>query len=330
MVISGLALVSACSGSTTANRRSASPPPVSPPSVSAQYTAAGPYGTTIGSAIVWNENAFPSTYTLFYPSNYSALGFESPIVTWGNGTGGTPPIAYYTSLLSHFASYGFTVIASNLGNTGSGRDIDAAAHYLVAQNANADSVFYGHLDVHHVAAVGHSQGATGATNAATTDPGLITALMTFSLPDREWSLPNPDCQTAADCTPHPAKLTQPAFFISTHGYLDSKLHARGFPRRGIASPRAETAYYNSVKGQACIGIITNSGTSSSGTREGADHNTVTDPSSPNHGNPEGELGYATAWLEYTLLGNATAKTAFIGAHPQLVHDNNWPGSACKQ
>ena len=40
-------------------------------------------------------------------------------------------------LLSHLASYGFTVIASTLPNTGSGNEIDAAAHYLVAQNGVA-------------------------------------------------------------------------------------------------------------------------------------------------------------------------------------------------
>src|SRR5260370_42368061 len=32
----------------------------------------------------------------------------------------------------------------------------------------------------------------------------------------------------------------------------------------------------------------------------------------------GELGYATAWLEYQLRGNVTAAAAFTGAHPELV------------
>ena len=41
------------------------------------------------------------------------------------------------------------------------------------------------------------------------------------------------------------------------------------------------------------------------------------------------LGYATAWLEYQLRGNATAAGAFTGAHPELVSNTNWPGSATK-
>jgi hypothetical protein len=47
------------------------------------------------------------------------------------------------------------------------------------------------------------------------------------------------------------------------------------------------------------------------------------------GNPAGELGYATAWLEYQLRGDATAAGAFTGAHPELVSNTNWPGSATK-
>jgi pimeloyl-ACP methyl ester carboxylesterase len=274
--------------------------------VEARYTAAGPYATTTGSA----TDSAGNSYTLYYPSNYSALGFKSPIVTWGNGTNASP--AMYSTLLTHFASYGFTVIASDLANTGSGREIDAGAHYLVAQNSTPGSVFYSSLDVSHVAAVGHSQGAGGATRAAENDPGLITTLMTFSLPNTMWIGTNPDCPTKADCTYNPAALTQPVFFISTHGFLDSI----------IASPSTETAFYNSVQGQAALGIISDSD------GKAADHNSVQNVSSG--GNPDGELGYATAWLEYQLLGNATAATAFTGAAPELVSNGNWPGSACKQ
>src|SRR6185437_4961936 len=101
--------------------------------VRAAFAAPGPYATTTGTA-----TAGPAAYDLYYPSSYAALGFQSPIVTWGNGTGGSP--AQVSVLLRHLASYGFTVIASTLPNTGSGREIDAAAHYLAAQNGVASSV----------------------------------------------------------------------------------------------------------------------------------------------------------------------------------------------
>jgi Chlorophyllase enzyme len=273
--------------------------------VEASYTPAGPYATTTGSATDSSGNVF----TLYYPSNYASLGFKSPIITWGNGTNATPDM--YSTLLTHFASYGFTVVASVLKNTGSGKEIDAGAKYLVAQNTTAASPFNGNLDVNHVAAVGHSQGAGGATRAGTNDPALIKTVMTFSLPNTTWIGTNPDCPTKADCTYNPALLTVPPFFISTHGFLDSI----------IASPATEKAFYNSVTVHAALGIITNSD------GKAADHNSV--QNTANGGNPGGEMGYATAWLEYQLRGNGTAGTAFSGTSPELVANTNWPGSACK-
>ena len=59
----------------------------------------------------------------------------------------------------------------------------------------------------------------------------------------------------------------------------------------------------------------------------ADHNSVVNTA--DGGNPGGELGYATAWLEYQLRGNATAAGAFTGPHPELLSNINWPGSAIK-
>jgi hypothetical protein len=274
--------------------------------VQAAYTRPGPYAVTTGTV---TDGSGDVIYDLYYPDDYAALGFQSPIITWGNGTDGRP--AMYSTLLGHFASYGFTVIASTLANTGSGNQIGAAARYLVGQATTAGSVFDGNLDTGHVAAVGHSQGAGGATRAATNDPELITTLMTFSLPNTIWVAPNPDCPTSADCMYNPALLTQPVFFVSTHGPEDWV----------IASPETETAFFQSTTTQAALGIIEKSG----GTT--ADHNSIQDTA--NGGHPRGELGYATAWLAYQLRADATAATAFTGAHPELTSNLNWPGSATK-
>jgi hypothetical protein len=121
---------------------------------------------------------------------------------------------------------------------------------------------------------------------------------------------NPDCPTAADCTAHPAALTRPVFFISTYGFWDSI----------IASPATEKAFFLSTSVHAALGIIL----SSDG--KPADHTSIENPPA---GNPGGLLGYATAWLEYQLRGNATAASAFTGPHPELVSNANWPGSATK-
>ena len=136
-------------------------------------------------------------------------------------------------------------------------------------------------------------------------------MLAFSLPDTFWVGANPGCPSRTDCLPDPAALTQPVFFISTHGPFDAV----------IAGPAAERAFYHSTTVHAALGIIR----TSDGRK--ADHNSI--ENTADGGNPGGELGYATAWLEYQLRGDATAAGAFTGAHPELVSNTNWPGSATK-
>jgi pimeloyl-ACP methyl ester carboxylesterase len=274
-------------------------------SVSDTFEAVGPFATTM---VTVTEGT--ATYDVFRPANYQLLGFKSPIVTWGNGSGAAP--TNYTTLLSHFASYGFTVIATTLPNTGSGREVDAAAHYLVRANSTAGNVFAHHLDVHAIAAVGHSQGATGAVRTANMDPHLITSVMTFSLPNLEWSAANPDCPVKTDCEYQLSRVSQPVFLIATHGPVDAV----------ITDPANEESDFQSIRGRAAVGLISRS------EDHRADHASVEDDVFG--GNPSGELGYATAWLEYTLRANKKAAAAFSGSHPELASDSNWPGSMVKQ
>jgi pimeloyl-ACP methyl ester carboxylesterase len=273
--------------------------------IEATFSAPGPFATTTGTV----TEGSTVVYDLYYPSNYRSLGFKSPIVTWGNGTGAASD--QYSSLLLRFASYGFTVIASTLQNTGSGREIDAAAHYLVKMDATRGSIFDDHLNVHRVAAVGHSQGATGAARVAIMDPTLISTLLTFSLPAANLATTNPDCPVVSDCEENMSQVRQPTFLISTHGPEDSY----------IASPKVERAYFNEVKGRAALGIIEDSG----GVK--VDHTSIENAAIG--GNPDDEIAYATAWLEFTLRGNRQAAGAFTGSHPELTSNPDWPGSLVK-
>src|SRR5437764_586018 len=121
----------------------------------------------------------------------------------------------------------------------------------------------------------------------------------------------PPGPTAPHRTANPAVLPQPVFFVSTYGFWDSI----------IASPATEKAYYLSTSVHAALGIIL--------TSDGklADHTSIQDTA--DGGNPGGFFGYATAWLEYQLRGDATAAGAFSGPHPELLSNINWPGSAVK-
>ncbi len=103
-------------------------------------------------------------YQIFHPRDMKG---GHPIITWGNGTGA--PTISYNALLRHLASWGFVVIASNSTMTQSGEEMVGGIDYLIAENANRNSKFYGMLDTAHIGTTGHSQGGGGAINAAT-DP----------------------------------------------------------------------------------------------------------------------------------------------------------------
>jgi len=213
------------------------------------------------------------------------------------------------------------VIASNVVNAGSGIEVDAGAQDMIAQNAVSTSPYYQHLNVAQVAAVGHSQGAGGATRAATNDPS-ITALFTFSLPSTGVVSSNAGCPTSkpagtnyplstGTCMYYVPAVTQPAFFTGTKGLLDLL----------ISSPATNTGFYNSLVGHtapgaAAVGAVAKTNGTS------ADHNSI-------QTNPQGEWGYATAWLAYHLLGDATAAGAFTGTAPELLSNTNWSSTAVK-
>ncbi|HVH17270.1 MAG TPA: hypothetical protein VNF72_03125 [Myxococcota bacterium] len=93
-----------------------------------------------------------SGYTLYLPN---PIPSGAPILTWGNGTGGSP--STYSGLLRQWASYGILVVASNSGSTGTGSQM--VQGITVIQNAGLGAGNY-------VCTAGHSQGGSGTVNAA--------------------------------------------------------------------------------------------------------------------------------------------------------------------
>jgi hypothetical protein len=88
-----------------------------------------------------------------------------PVITWGNGTGTTPPT--YRAMLELYASHGFIVIASNSMNVGQGTPppmLDGVTWVLEQDMASGSSLFE-KVDRDHIGATGHSQGAFAASSA---------------------------------------------------------------------------------------------------------------------------------------------------------------------
>jgi len=115
----------------------------------------GPFGSR-----TVNNSGPGGAYTLFVPEPLASNGTPNPIVVWGNGSLTTP--SSYRSLLSHYASHGFFVVAPNTTNVGSGREMIAGMHWAIEENERPGSDYFGKLDAGAVGSIGYSQGGIGA------------------------------------------------------------------------------------------------------------------------------------------------------------------------
>ena len=143
------------------------PAPVGPPGT---WPAADPAKTGPFQTVTENSVGPGMAYTMFRPM---MLTQRHPVITWGNGTGTTPPT--YRSLLNLYASHGFIVIASNSMNVAQGTPppmLDGVT-WVLAQDTVMGSPLFGHVDKDRIGATGHSQGAFAASSAGT-DPRIKT------------------------------------------------------------------------------------------------------------------------------------------------------------
>lgn len=128
---------------------------------SGDYTEEGPYGFEVMPG--------PIGYTVYYPAQWEP-GCEHPFAAWGNGTGVVGSLVY-AHLNSHVASWGIVVIASWDPLTALGLDHREGINWLLEQNENPESPFFGRLS-QRAGVAGHSQGGIGAS-AAASHPNVV-------------------------------------------------------------------------------------------------------------------------------------------------------------
>jgi hypothetical protein len=132
---------------------------------SGDYSKAGPYAVSTVSvdlATTGEVDAGPTTATIFYPTTLEA-NCPHPIAAWGNGTGVTGSTVY-GFFNNNVASWGIVVIAADNSNVAAQPYLQAGIDYLLAQNKDSSSVFYGKLGT-KAGVAGHSQGGFAATTA---------------------------------------------------------------------------------------------------------------------------------------------------------------------
>lgn len=158
-------------GPGTATDAGATPLPDAGPALTGNPLPANDPGSRGSFKVTTENNVGPDqAFTLVRPTELGKGGVLHPVITWGNGTGTMPNT--YSFLLTHLASHGFVIIASNNTNVGSGKEMLMGVDWVLSENQNASSPLYQKIDAAHIGATGHSQGGMG-TLAAAKDPRIV-------------------------------------------------------------------------------------------------------------------------------------------------------------
>lgn len=214
-----------------------------------------------------------------------------PIVTWGNGTWAKPE--KYSFLLRHLASWGMIVVATRDSSVGTGETLlDAVALLERSELALL-------ADRSRLAAIGHSQGASGAFNAAAARSSGVGTAVLIDLPGRRLC-------NREHCAAIPTGLREKQSILLLSGEKDP-----------LSSPEMVDSYFGEVpagrlRAKAAVA--------------GADHNDI-------QGQPACQsfaigcrsgvgafLPYVTAWLRWQLAADKAAAAVFAGKAALFTRD----------
>jgi hypothetical protein len=104
-----------------------------------------------------------TTHTLFVPGKLGDGGVKHPILVWMNGATGST--SFYQTMLEHFASHGFFVVADKMSGGNHDPEIveqDVAIDWVLAEAARSDSPYFGKIDPERLGIAGHSLGSVGS------------------------------------------------------------------------------------------------------------------------------------------------------------------------
>ena len=128
----------------------------------------------MGDVIQLGDYESCSLHIVFYPKALETSDQTWPVVVWANGTMCAPVL--YTILLKNLAAQGFIVVTNSDVMNGNGKTQVTALDWILAQNANPESVFFGKVDTLRLAAAGHSQGGRSVVNACASDSRFACAV----------------------------------------------------------------------------------------------------------------------------------------------------------
>lgn len=182
----------------------------SAPLLAGEPSAPGPFGAGRKDVTVTRPNGTTFVATLHYPATESGVnkpfdpsGGPYPIVSFGHGF--VQPVTQYQSTLSHLATHGYFVIASQSNggiapsHAGFAADLRSCVDWLLLQGA-AGAQFGGAVAADRIAFSGHSIGG-GAALLAAKDDAREVAVVTLAAAET-----NPSAIAAASAIGTPARL----------------------------------------------------------------------------------------------------------------------------
>lgn len=307
-ILLGLSLTGAAPAAAAPNE------PTGP--IERKYDASGPAGAVhMTSAAACDRKGNPCE--IWYPSDIG-LGRPRAVLLWANGTSDVPVgKEVYEYLLSHFASWGFVVIATRDGKTGYGDTVLDSLAYLHSLAAQPASPLHRRVDFSQVGVAGHSQGATGAANAMLKSGGAIKTAIAFQLPAQLWCSPADLCLLTPDLK---AATSGSIFYVG--GTLDALISPDW--QLGSSPLNSLTAYYNATPSSLM---------KAKGLVKLANHNDIL--GKPDCGSAAlsvtltctfgvfGYRGFPTAWLAWQLQGSEEAGAAFRSRSGEFFTAKAW-------
>ncbi len=268
--------------------------------IEAKYSALGTY------EVSYYEKETDATYQKFrvwYPTELETENKKYPLVVMVNGTG--VPASKYEAIFEHLASWGFIVIGNEDEHSRTGVSSADSLDFMLKQNDNPASIFYGKVDMENIGIGGHSQGGVGAINAVTNfENGIYyktiwTASTTSSFFGQDGGL-------GAEWRYDVSKITIPYFMVAGAKGLDagSATSFEETENQGICPLWSMTENFEK---------ISNTTDKVMARRKDTDHAPMLYSAD----------GYMTAWFMYYLQGDKDAGKAFYGENAELPVNELW-------
>ena len=194
------------------------------------------YVTSNGVTSTGSFDSLFSGQIIYYPAGLEEMEGTLPVVVWANGTMCAP--ALYHSLLSKIAAAGYIVVTNTNVMSADGKAQISSVDFILEENEDPGSVFYGKVDTDHIAAAGHSQGGRSAVNAAAADDRIDCVLSI----------------AGSNYTSEAKKLSTPTFFVA--GSLDTIVAAALWVKPAYKNCKGP-AVYASLKGALHTRCCTN-------------------------------------------------------------------------